>query len=419
MPSAKLRFRDYQLDPDEFELSRAGHRLRLERKPMELLILLAENQGQLVKREKIIEKIWGKDLFFDTENGINNAIRKIRSALNDNAEHPLFVETALGKGYRFIAPVEPVLEPHSSPAQAPGGTRRWPVSVWRLKWIPGLLAITLIIAFALDIAGIRRRVFALSVPPIHSIVVLPFENLSGDPSQEYFADGITDALITQLAKLPGLRVISRTSIMQYKNSRRPLPDIARALSVDAVVEGSVSRSSNRVRVTAQLVDARADRHLWAEEYDRDLRDILTLQSELARDISEQVRANISSGQLRVGAVEPAAYESYLRGRSFWNQRTPAGLNQAIGHFQRSIELDPGYAEAYSGLADAYAALGYTSFSSPRDAFPRAQELANKALGIDPSLAEARASLAYARLYYDWDWEGAEQEFQRAIAVNQI
>jgi len=189
---------------------------------------------------------------------------------------------------------------------------------------------------------------------------------------------ITDALITQLAKLPGLRVISRTSIMQYKNSRRPLPDIARALSVDAVVEGSVSRSSNRVRVTAQLVDARADRHLWAEEYDRDLRDILTLQSELARDISEQVRANISSGQLRVGAVEPAAYESYLRGRSFWNQRTPAGLNQAIGHFQRAIELDPGYAEAYSGLADAYAALGYTSFSSPRDAFPRARELARRA-----------------------------------------
>ncbi|PYY06912.1 MAG: hypothetical protein DMG69_21565 [Acidobacteria bacterium] len=264
---------------------------------------------------------------------------------------------------------------------------------------------------------IGRLTKAGSAASVHSIAVLPLENLSGDPSQEYFADGITDALITQLAKLPGLRVISRTSIMQYKNSRRPLPDIARALSVDAVVEGSVSRSSNRVRVTAQLVDARADRHLWAEEYDRDLRDILTLQSELARDISEQVRANISSGQLRVGAVEPAAYESYLRGRSFWNQRTPAGLNQAIGHFQRAIELDPGYAEAYSGLADAYTALGYTSFSSPRDAFPRARELANKALGIDPSLAEARASLAYARLYYDWDWEGAEQEFQRAIAVN--
>src|SRR6201987_5772465 len=159
MPSAKLRFRDYALDPDGFDLRRAGHRVRLERKPMELLILLAENQGHLVKRDEIIEKIWGKDFFFDAENGINNAIRKIRSALNDNAEHPLFVETALGKGYRFIDPVEPVLEPHSSPAQAPGITRRWPVSVWRLKWIPGLLAITLIIAFALDIAGIRRRVF--------------------------------------------------------------------------------------------------------------------------------------------------------------------------------------------------------------------------------------------------------------------
>src|SRR5216684_5567004 len=165
MSSAKLRFRDYELDPDGFELCRAGHRLRLERKPMELLILLAEKPGQLIKREEIIEKIWGKDFFFDAENGINNAVRKIRSALNDDAEHPLFVETSLGKGYRFIAPAERVLEPRSSPAPAPGGTRRWPVSVWRLKWIPGLLTIALIIAFAFNIAGIRSRVFARSVPP--------------------------------------------------------------------------------------------------------------------------------------------------------------------------------------------------------------------------------------------------------------
>jgi TolB-like protein len=208
--------------------------------------------------------------------------------------------------------------------------------------------------------------------------VLPLENLSGDPSQEYFADGITDALITQLAKLHGLRVISRTSIMQYKSLRKPLPDIARDLSVDAVVEGSVSRSGNRVRVTAQLVDAHADRHLWAEEYDRDLREILSLQSELARDIAENVRANISLEEqllmARAGTVEPAAYESYLRGRSFWNQRTPAGLKQSIIHFQHAIELDPRYAEAYSGLADAYTALGYTSYWAPKDSFPKAREL---------------------------------------------
>jgi TolB-like protein len=207
--------------------------------------------------------------------------------------------------------------------------------------------------------------------------VLPLENLSGDPSQEYFADGITDALITQLAKLHGLRVISRTSIMQYKSLRKPLPDIARDLSVDAVVEGSVSRSGNRVRVTAQLVDAHADRHLWAEEYDRDLREILSLQSELARDIAENVRANISLEEqllmARAGTVEPAAYESYLRGRSFWNQRTPAGLKQSIIHFQHAIELDPRYAEAYSGLADAYTALGYTSYWAPKDSF---RKLAN-------------------------------------------
>jgi TolB-like protein/Flp pilus assembly protein TadD len=251
--------------------------------------------------------------------------------------------------------------------------------------------------------------------------VLPLENLSGDPSQEYFADGITDALITQLAKLHGLRVISRTSIMQYKTLRKPLLDIARDLSVDAVVEGSVSRSGNRVRVTAQLIDAHADRHLWAEEYDRDLRDVLSLQSELARDIAEKVRTNISSEEqllmARTGTVEPAAYESYLRGRSFWNQRTPAGLKQSIIHFQHAIELDPRYAEAYSGLADAYTALGYTNYWAPKDSFPKAREFANKALQIDSSLAEARASLAYVKLYYDWDWKGAEEELQRAITVN--
>ncbi len=252
MSTAKLRFRDYELDPDGFELCRAGHRVRLERKPIELLILLAENQGDLVKREEIIEKIWGKDFFFDAENGINNAIRKIRSALNDDAEQPRFVETSVGKGYRFLTPVQRVLEPASSLATEPL-IRQSPAAFrWRRAWVLALgLAASSAAAFAFNLAGIRSRVFARSVPTIRSIAVLPLQNLSGDATQEYFVDGMTDAIITELAQFSSLRVISRTSAMHYKGSHQALPEIARELNVDAVVEGSVIRSGNRVRITAQ------------------------------------------------------------------------------------------------------------------------------------------------------------------------
>ena len=426
MPAvSSYKFGQFELDLRSYELKRDGEPLRLEKIPMELLIFLVEHHGQLVTREQIIERLWGKQVFLDTEQGVNTAIRKIRQVLLDDPDKPQFLETVVGKGYRFVSNVTakgnespPSLE-DLPPPHGPQMTR----NRTRDLWLIGAVSVLLLLGVVLW--AVWYRIAWATKPRIttsfHSIAVLPLENLSGDPSQEYFADGITDALITQLAKLHGLRVISRTSIMQYKSLRKPLPDIARDLSVDAVVEGSVSRSGNRVRVTAQLVDAHADRHLWAEEYDRDLREILSLQSELARDIAEKVRANISSEEqllmARAGTVEPAAYESYLRGRSFWNQRTPAGLKQSIIHFQHAIELDPRYAEAYSGLADAYTALGYTSYWAPKDSFPKAREFANKALQIDSSLAEARASLAYVKLYYDWDWKGAEEELQRAIAVN--
>ena len=426
MPAvSSYKFGQFELDLRSYELKRDGEPLRLEKIPMELLIFLVEHHGQLVTREQIIERLWGNLVFLDTEQGVNTAIRKIRQVLLDDPEKPQFLETVVGKGYRFVNNVtakgneSPPSREDLPPPHGPQMTR----NRTRDLWLIGAVSVLLLLGVVLW--AVWYRIGWATKPRIttsfHSIAVLPLENLSGDPSQEYFADGITDALITQLAKLHGLRVISRTSIMQYKSLRKPLPDIARDLNVDAVVEGSVSRSGNRVRVTAQLVDAHADRHLWAEEYDRDLREILSLQSELARDIAEKVRANISSEEqllmARAGTVEPAAYESYLRGRSFWSQRTPAGLKQSIIHFQHAIELDPRYAEAYSGLADAYTALGYTSYWAPRDSFPKAREFANKALQIDSSLAEARASLAYVKLYYDWDWKGAEEELQRAIAVN--
>src|SRR5713101_6619875 len=313
MSSAKLRFRDYLLDPDGFELCRAGHRLRLERKPMELLILLAENPGQLVKREEIIEKIWGKDFFFDAENGINNAIRKIRSALNDNAEHPLFVETSLGKGYRFIAPVERIPEPTSSPAPERGVIPQELTGFrWRRAWVPALGATAFIAAgFAFNIAGIRSRILPRGAPPIHSIVVLPLENLSGDTNQEYFADGMTDALITDLAQISSLRVISRTSAMHYKGSRQALPAIARELNVDAIVEGSVTRAGKRVRINVQLLEARSDRHLWAKAYDRDTSEIMSLQQDVADSIAHEIQAKLTPQenlrQAQNRQVDPEAY----------------------------------------------------------------------------------------------------------------
>lgn len=421
MPTAKLRFRDYELDPDGFDLRRAGHRVRLERKPMELLILLAENQGHLVKRDEIIEKIWGKDFFFDAENGINNAVRKIRSALNDNAEHPLFVETSLGKGYRFIAPVERVLEPHSSPASAPGGTRHWLVSVRRLTWIPGLLAIALITAaFAFNIAGIRSRVFARSVPPIRSIVVLPLENLSGDPSQEYFADGITDALITELAQFSSFRVISRTSAMHYKGSHQALPEIARELNVDAIIEGSVTRADNRVRINVQLLEARSDRHLWAKAYDRDTREIMSLQQDVADSIAHEIQAKLTPQenlrQAQNRQVDPEAYDDYLRGMYFWHKFTVQGMRQAQEYFEKSVQKDPSNALGYAWLANTYGQLG--DYVGPRKDFMlKSKETSQKALQLDDKVAVAHGALGWVRWAYDWDWPGAESEFKRAVQLS--
>lgn len=420
MPSAKLRFRGYELDPDGFELCRAGHRLRLERKPMELLILLAEKQGRLVKREEIIEKIWGKDFFFDAENGVNNAVRKIRSALNDDPERPRFVETSIGKGYRFITPVQRVLEPVSSLATEPL-IRRGPAAFrWWRTWVLALgLAASIGAAFALNLAGIRSRVFARSVPPIRSIAVLPLQNLSGDATQEYFVDGMTDALITELAQFSSLRVISRTSAMHYKGSRQALPEIAQELNVDAVVQGSVIRSGNRVRITAQLLEARSDRHLWAKAYDRDIREIVSLQQDVADSILSEIQPKLrpqgSASLSRKRQVNPEAYDAYLQGMYFWRKFSEAGNRRALEYFEQSIRKDPSFALGYVGLSHAYHELAY--YARPREAMPKSREAAEQALKLDDTLADGHAALGWVKWIYDWDWPGAEKEFQRAIQLN--
>jgi len=418
MSSPKLRFRDYELDPDGFELYRADHRLRLERKPMELLILLAERQGHLVKREEIVEKLWGKDFFLDSENGINNAVRKIRSALNDDPEQPRFVETSVGMGYRFIAPVERVLPPISA-VTVPHEERNG--SPWRRTWILALgVFVVIAAAFVFNLADIRNRVLARGVSPIHSIAVLPLENLSSDPAEEYFADGMTDALITELAQFSSLRVISRTSTMHYKGSRKALPEIARELNVDAVVEGSVVRSGNHVRITAQLLEARSDRHLWAKAYDRDIREVVSLQQDVADSIVHEIQAKLTPQEsLRLSRkrqVDPEAYDDYLRGLYFWHKFTEPGMRQAQEYFEKSVQKDPSYALGYAGLANTYGQLA-RFVGRRKDLMSKSKETSQKALQLDDNVGVAHGALGWVTWAYDWDWPGAESEFKRAIQLS--
>ena len=421
-----------ELDLQRYELRRGGQVLRLEKIPMELLIFLVENRGQLVKRDAIIERLWGKDVFLDTEQGINTAIRKIRQTLRDDTDQPRYLETVVGKGYRFVGPIEvvpSVPSPSSNSGVAPtiagpavvppSSVSKHPTGTSRRRWLP-LVAVLSVLSLAL-VAWYYGRRPGFGRPAIHAVAVIPLKNLSGNPADEYFADGMTDELVTNLAKISSLRVTSYTSIAKYKNTTAPLPEIARNLNVDAIVEGSVVRSGDQVRITAQLIYAQRDQHLWAEEYQRNLRDVLSLQREVARDIALQVRATLTPNEVsrlsNANVVDPVAYEAYLRGRSFWNQRSQASLRKAIDQFNAAIERDPSYAPAYAGLADAYNIMGYLSYLDPVDAFPRAHEAALKAVALDPDLAEAHVSLAYFNLYHAWNFPAAETEFQRAIDLN--
>ena len=425
--ASPYQFDGFQLDVACYELRRNGHVLKLEKIPMELLILLISRRGELVSREEIIARLWGQDVFIETEHGINTAVRKIRQTLGDDPERPRFVQTVVGKGYRFVGPIDvvdavPAVDPSSAPVSVieEGTGRSRPKTIPR--WVVKASAAALILVGA---AAIAVKYFDwgswLPRPPVRSIAVLPLKNLSGNSADEYFADGMTDELITNLAKISALRVSSYTSVSKYKTTSKSLPQIAQELQVDGIVEGSVVRSGDQIRITAQLIYAPHDQHLWAEEYQRYVRDVLYLQREVAGDIAQQVRVTLTPNERQrlatAGAVDPAAYESYLRGRSFWNQRSEASLLKAIDQFDKAIEVDAGYAPAYSGLADCYTTLGYLSYLDPLDAFPRARDAATKALELDSSLAEAHTSLAYYDLYHAWNWVEAENEFKKAIELN--
>jgi TolB-like protein/Flp pilus assembly protein TadD len=362
-----VRFDLFEVDFQAGELRKQGAKVKLQEQPFQILQALLEHPGEVVTREELQKRIWPADTFVDFEQGLYNAIKRLREALGDSPETPHYIETLPRRGYRFI------------------GT------------------------------------FAISAARIESLAVLPLENLSGDPEQEYFADGMTEALITSLAKVGALRVISRTSAMRYKKSDKSLPQIAKELNVEAVVEGTVLRSGKRLRISAQLVQATTDTHLWAESYERDLRDVLALQDELARAIASEIQVKLTSRDherfARAHPVHPEAYETYLKARYYWNKFIPEGIRRAVEYFQQAIAIDPSYAAAYTGLADCASRLGWLGFVSPDRGFAAAKAAAQKAVEMDPELAEAHGSLGWAIMHYDWDCNAAEKEFRRALELN--
>jgi TolB-like protein/DNA-binding winged helix-turn-helix (wHTH) protein/Tfp pilus assembly protein PilF len=485
----RIRFGEgFELEAGARRLCRGGQALKLERIPLEILVLLVEHRGEIVTRDEIVAKVWGKGAFLDTDNSIRGAIRKIRQVLKDDTEYPRFIQTVTGHGYRFIASViSPQEGNHAEaskdpPSTAPKGLplhRHFPDkrgSVYALiskldAWLRrrtlhleeeeeeersepprdanvghgttgtsrvafGLLAIVGITAvlFALNVHGWRDRLFVRAAKPrIQALAVLPLANLSGNPEQEYFADGMTEALITEVGKTSIPRVISRQSVMQFKGTKKPLQEIARELNVDAVLEGAVEHSGDRVRISIHLDQVSPEGQLWSNQYDRDIHDVLPLQDEIARRVADEIRVKLTPEErtrlTTAHSVSPQAHDDYLRGRYILGlalthqtaadkrQYTDLDILAAIAHFKHAIEKDPAYAMAHAGLADAYILLGNPlSGHSPKETLSDAKEAATKALELDPSLTEAHFALAQT-LEYDWNWSEAEKEFKLALKLN--
>jgi TolB-like protein/Tfp pilus assembly protein PilF len=375
-PPNLLCFGAFELDLSSQELRRGGALIKLQLQHLQLLTLLAGRAGQVVTREEIRETLWGNQTFVDFNRGINFCVNQIRAALNDDPRNPRYVETLPRKGYRFIARVA-----------------------------------------GLESAEARL----LPSRPIRSLAVLPLENLSHDPQQDYFADGMTDELITALAKIGALRVVSRTSVMRYRGTKKPLPEIARELNVDAVMEGTVLRAQSRVRITAQLIQPSPEDHLWAERYEGNLEEILTLQNTVAQDVARSIKINLTPRERTLlataRAVDPAAYEAYLKGRYLWDNPTEENMTKSRDYFEQAIQKDPGYALAWAGLADSYNYLASWGVLSNQDARPRARAAAEKALHLDNSLVEPLIALAEVKMQYEWDWAGAERLCKQAIGLS--
>jgi TolB-like protein/DNA-binding winged helix-turn-helix (wHTH) protein/tetratricopeptide (TPR) repeat protein len=435
-PSRSALFGPFELNLHSGELRKSGLRVKMGEQAFQILCMLLEFPGDMVTREQLRAKLWPQDTFVDFDHGLNSAVQRLRDSLSDSAASPRWIETVPRRGYRFVGEVKWSDPPVSTEIAPPdnrnenqfGGVTeprrermspavpRSLVAAFNLKraGIP-LLAVFGVLALLPAMRGNRSRVPAPAAKPaIHSIAVLPLENLSPDPAQEYFADGMTDELTTMLAKNQGLRVISRTSSMQYKKIHRPLPEIARELGVEGILEGSVERANGRVHVNVQLVHAPSDTHLWAESYDRNLSDVGPLQSELAQTIAKQIGVTISPSPAKQSQVRPEARDAYMMGRYYWYASTDA--SKAREFFQKAIDFEPNYAAAWSGLADSYLSLAIRGDFRPREVVPQGEAAARKALMLDELSPEAHNSMAAAHLCR-WDLQAAERESARALELN--
>jgi TolB-like protein/DNA-binding winged helix-turn-helix (wHTH) protein/Tfp pilus assembly protein PilF len=432
-----VRFGVYELNRRSGELRKHGLRIRLRGQQLTILTLLLERPGDVISREEIKAQLWPADTFVDFEHSLNSAVKKLRKALSDSAESPRYIETVPTVGYRFIAPVdssqpdvaaaslappEAILEAGAD-SNAPGV--HWPGSRRVLAW-GALVVLGISVFFA--VARWRISTRAPTPPTRAMLAVLPFVNLTGDAEQDYFSDGLTEEMITQLASIDPQRLglVARTSVMHYKNTQEKLDQIGQELDVQYLLEGSVRRDANKVRISAQLIEVKGQTQLWAREYDRELTNLLTLQSEIAQEIGDEIRSEITrgtagrTGVARKHATQTASYEAYdlyLKGRYFWNKRTTTGFKQAAEYFQQAIAKDPNYARAYAGLADTYALMASWFVAPQKEIVPKAREAALHALQLDDSLADAHCSLALIAQNHDYDWQTAEKEYRRAIELD--
>ena len=463
-----IRFgEEFELDLSPRRLRRGNHVSRLERIPLDILIMLLERRGEIVSRNEIVARVWGNDVFLDTDNSIRGAIRKIRQVLRDDPETPRFIQTVTGRGYRFIAPVISPAKEHTTESPKPEssvvsqglqgfvsqpnnglhgrkmatldqeqepregqlldseaarGHEHRRVRTWLFVGLASLAFVCVLSLLAFW--GWRASHVPAASQPKTVLAVLPFDNLSRDPDQEFFSDGLTEEMIAQIGKLnrDRLKVVARSSVTKYKGSTLTAKEIGKELNADYLIQGSVRRSSDRVRITVQLIQARDQTDLWTESYDRELKDVLAVQDSVVRSIASEIHIALTEEQdKRLAAprqVSPEAYEAYLKGRYYWNKRTGESMQKAEQYFQQAIDKDPSYAAAYSGLADCNSGLAWHGFKSPAEALPKAYAAARKALEINPESAEAHASLGLA-MSHRWDWTGTEAEFRRALELDPL
>jgi TolB-like protein/DNA-binding winged helix-turn-helix (wHTH) protein len=434
------RFGAFEVDLRSGELHKHGIRLKLQDQPFRVLALLLERPGEVVTRDELRQELWPADTFVDFDTGLNSAIKKLRDVLADSAEEPRYIETLPRRGYRFIAEIKNGTPGRGAQAsseaagasESPIGTSlvashaeraspRLPFRKILKLSLAGLTLCAILLTVALRTSTWRKSRTGGAPARVQSIAVLPLENLSGDPSQEYFADGMTEALITKLAGIKSLRVISRTSTMLYKGTHKALPEIARELNVDAVMEGTVARNNDQVKISAQLIYAPTDSHLWSATFSGPTRDVLELEDKVASDVTAQIRDNLNlaerDGPPKAWTANPEAYDAYLRGVYALNKQTPDDMRMAIRYFQEAIEKDKGFAVAYARLSFAYSMLSTLSEMPSAETYQPAKLAAQKAVALDDSLDQAHIAVAYVHVYYEWDWGGAEGEYKRTLQLN--